>query len=350
MSIPQVNITFKKTANNFIERGKTGTLAVILRGTAAATYTLQSTDDIPSTLTAANKSYLERAFEGAENKPDKILLFVIGKDDQLTATLGTLQTKEFDWLVGPPELTSAEGTTISTWIKTERARGHFVKAVLPGTAADSEGVVNFANTTIKAGSTTYTAAQYASRIAGILCGTPITQSATYTALPEVTDTESFTDAELKAAVAAGKLVIFNDGEKVKILQAVTSQTTAEGKIEDFKKIKIVAAADMIRKDIKKTADEKYIGKLANTYDNKCVLMVAVDTYFRELARQGVVTSGAECAINEDAQRTYLTEHGVDVSELSAQQIKEYPTGEYVYLQLEAGILDAIEIINLDITI
>lgn len=61
------------------------------------------------------------------------------------------------------------------------------KAVLPDTASDHEGIINFVATNIKVGTTTYkTGGMYASRIAGILAGTPADCSATYAPLPEVT--------------------------------------------------------------------------------------------------------------------------------------------------------------------
>ena len=60
-----------------------------------------------------------------------------------------------------------------------------VKAVLPNTPADNEGVINFATTDIVVGENTYTASEYTARIAGILAGTPLNISATFTTLPEV---------------------------------------------------------------------------------------------------------------------------------------------------------------------
>lgn len=54
-----------------------------------------------------------------------------------------------------------------------------IKAVLPDCTADAEGVINFVNKTIRTKSKTYTTAQYCSRIAGIIAGTPMTISCTY---------------------------------------------------------------------------------------------------------------------------------------------------------------------------
>ena len=99
----------------------------------------------------------------------------------------------------------------------------------------------------------------------------MTISCTYAPLNELTDIKRMTEQEGNTAVDNGKLILINDGEKVKIGRAVNSfVTTVDGKGDSFKKIKIVEAMDMINNDIRKTAEDSYIGKYANSYDNKCL--------------------------------------------------------------------------------
>lgn len=97
------------------------------------------------------------------------------------------------------------------------------KVILPNVAADDEGVINFVSSGIKVGEGTFTAAQYAGRIAGVLAGTPAYCSATYAALPEVTGVDTLADPD--SAVDAGKLFLIDDGRQVKLSRAVTSKTT-----------------------------------------------------------------------------------------------------------------------------
>ena len=352
--IPQININFIKTASTFIERSSKGAIAIIVKNSSGAgLYTLYSEADIPSALNSANKNYVERGFVGAENKPSKVFLLVMATDGNLETELAKLQNYDFDYLAAPIAVTNTgagnDCAVIAAWVESERARGHYVKAVLPSFEADCEGVINFAATDIKVGSATYTTKDYCSRIAGLLCGTPITRSATYTVLPEVDDVGYMTADEMDTAVAAGKFILMNDGEKVKVVSAVTSLTD-ENAIQDFKKIKIVEAADMIRRDIRKTAEDRYIGKLANTYDSKCVLLTAIDTYLRELEREGILGAGASVSVDTAGNRDYLVDRGVDVSAMSEQELKEAATGEYVYLTGNMTILDAIEVITLNILI
>ncbi len=43
----------------------------------------------------------------------------------------------------------------------------------------------------------------------------------------------------------------------------------------FQKIKIVDTLDIIHSDIRKVIIDDYIGKVTNSYDNKCLLIVAI---------------------------------------------------------------------------
>jgi hypothetical protein len=129
------------------------------------------------------------------------------------------------------------------------------------------------------------------------------------------------------------------------------QTVTATKGEDFKKIKIVEAVDMIRTDIKKTAADNYIGKYANSYDNKCLLITAIKGYFSGLEDSNIVASGTSSVeIDIDAQETYLKSIGKDTTQMSEQEIKTATTADKVFLKSSISILDAIEDIDLNITI
>lgn len=93
-----------------------------------------------------------------------------------------------------------------------------------------------------------------------------------------------TKEQLDTAIDSGEFVLFHDGEKVKVGRGVNSlKTTSQEKGEAFKKIKIVETMDMIQNDIRMTAEDGYIGKYANSYDNKCLLIMAVKGYLEELS-------------------------------------------------------------------
>ena len=196
----------------------------------------------------------------------------------------------------------------------------------------------------------YTTEQYCSRIAGIIAGTPMTISCTYAPLEELTDCTRLTKAEMDAAVDAGELIVWWDGEKVKIARGVNSLTTlTPEKNTQFQKIKIVDTMDMIATDIRMTAEDSYLGKYANSYDNKCLLLSAIGNYFEQLVQDDVLESYS-IEIDIDANRRYLQEKGTDVTEMSDDDIKVANTGSNVFLKAAISIWDAIEDIVLPITI
>ena len=155
---------------------------------------------------------------------------------------------------------------------------------------------------------------------------------------------------MDTAVDAGKLIVWFDGEKVKTARGVNSlTTTTQDKGDSFKKIKIVEAMDMIATDIRTTAEDDYLGKYANTYDNKCLLISAIGNYFDQLKLDGVI-SAYTIGIDIEANRSYLKGKGIDVESMSDDEIKVADTGSFVFLKAAVKIFDAIEDIVLPITL
>lgn len=352
LTLPSVVIEFLSTAASAIERGERGILAVML---VKNTYTdtiitrIDRPQDVATfdtdfasadKLTDTEKAYLSRGWLGGIN-PIKHMMVI--QAASLTNALNAAQTIKFDYVVGSPTLTSADATTIATSIKTMRANGLKVKAVLPDTTADDEGIINFATSNIVVGEDTFSATQFCSRIAGLLCGTPLQQSATFYKLPEVDDVPKKTKAELDTLIGAGKFVIYHDGEKVKVARAVNSLTTiGSGKSDDWKSIKIIDIMDLIYMDVKRTCEDSYIGRYPNNYLNKCNLRDAIDAYLRALRTDQLIDDDIKVDIDLEAQTNWLRGRGVDVDSMSEQEIKEANTSSYVWLEARYKILNAIE--------
>ena len=354
MGLPSSDITFKTLGMTAIQRSQKGVVAVILEDAAGAgEHVMTNVTEIPAELGAENRTYLERAFLGYVNPPRKVIAYAVdGTEKTLDDALAYFATQQFDYLVGAPDTETADAQKIASWVKSERADKHTVKAVLPNTTADSEAVINFTTGGIRLGETSVTTAAFCSRIAGLIAGTPMTISCTYAPLAEVSDVTRLTKEQLDAAIDGGEFVIFHDGEKVKVGRGVNSlKTTSQEKGEAFKKIKLVEAMDMIQNDIRMTAEDSYIGKYANSYDNKCLLIMAVKGYLEELERSGILETGTSVVeLDLAAQENYLKSKGIDTSGMSEQQIKEANTDAKVFLRAQVSILDAIEDIVLPITI
>ena len=233
MGLPNINIAFKSTAASAVERSEKGVVALIIKDAKEnGGHAYTNASQIPATLGTDNQAYIQRAFTGYVNPPRQVLVYVLpAAAEALTDALTWLATQTFDYLAGPPDCTETEATAIAAWIAGRRSSDAAIcKAVLPNKAADSEAVVNFATGDILVGTSEFTTAEYCSRIAGLIAGTPMTISCTYAPLPEVSDVGRLTREAMDAAVDAGKFILFHDGEKVKVARGVNSlQTTTQDK-------------------------------------------------------------------------------------------------------------------------
>ena len=353
IGLPSLSIVFEKAAQAVANRSKKGYVGVFVRDSKAqGVHQLSSAALIPSELGADNQAYIERAFTGSDRgQPSKVAAVVIAQDDDgeaFEAGLKLIEGLSLDYVAGPPDITAAEKTALITWAEGRREKYFTEKAVIPNAATppDSMAVIDFAETddAIAAGSTTYTAAEYASRIAGILAGIPSGMSSTYAKLPELTAVTPRSENALNTAINAGKLVLLHDGQTAKIARGVNSLTTIPaGGSADWSKIKIVEGRDLITYYLRTAIENEYIGRYANTYDNKCVLITAVAAFLRVLEGQGVLSPGESFAeIDVQAQERWLKSQGVETAGMTEQQIREYQTGSWVFLRAGGRLVDAME--------
>lgn len=353
MGMPSISISFTEIASNAIKRGERGIIAMIIKDTVPAVNPVvcASVVDVPTTLAPKTQEQIKLALKGYVNAPRRVIAYIIPEDaENYNEALVYFKIVKFDYLVAPSVATDGCADDIVSYIKSERAENKLIKAVLPNTVADTEGVINYATTTVYVDDKEYSTEEYCSRIAGIIAGTPLTISCTYAPLAELTDCTRLTKTQMDEAVDAGKLIVWWDGEKVKTARGVNSLTTlTQGKNTQFQKIKIVDTMDMIENDIRMTCEDSYLGKYANSYDNKCLLLSAIGNYFDQLVSDSLLSSYS-IEIDIDANRSYLKGRGVDVEKMSDDEIKTANTGSFVYMKATLSILDAIEDIVLPISI
>lgn len=353
MAFPKVSVIFKGVASNAIRRGNRGVVALVLKDSAVGVYHIESVSDMPKGLSKDNQRYIQDAFIGGNNAPKKVIAVVIASGEaDYSKAYKTLETLTFDYLA-IPGISSSDVTAASGWVKTQRDnKKRKIKAVLPNCTGNHEGIINFATSDIVVEGTTYTASKYTARIAGILAGTPMNTSATFFVLPEVTDVPAMTDEEKDAAIDAGKLILVNDGRKVKIARAINSLTSVtEDKPDAFKKIKLVDILDLIADDIRYTAEDSYIGKVTNSYDNTCILISAINGYFSELERENLLAPGQNlCEYDLDAKIAYLKANNRYSEDMSEIEIKEANSGDKVFLKASIRPLDVMEDIQITIAL
>jgi len=385
MGAPSMDIQFIERAITAVTRGERGIVLLWVKDSLPAAAvnpaTIILSSDIPSGLSDTTVEQIKLAMIGYTNAPKKVLVYGMGisEDAETVAVdagykkaMEVSETVKFDYLAIPTVETDGKTQEVASWVKSMRDnKRKKIKAVLPKIEADHEGIINFTTdrnvktetVTEKNGTKTavdivYTAEQYCARIAGLIAGTPLTFACTYAPLTELSDCTRLTDID--TPVDNGEFIVFYDGEKVKVVRGVNSfVTTADGKGDSFKKIKIVEAMDMINDDIIKTAQDSYLGKYANSYSNKCLLISAISGYFAQLKRDGIISSYS-VSLDAEAIRTYLKSKGLkatledgtikEVDECSDEEIITADTGSFVFLTGKLKILDAIEDIKMPIYI
>lgn len=381
LTSPSISIVFIEKAASIMERGSRGIVALVLRDASvtetADIYTARDPSDIPINLSDVNQQYIKDALKGYSKAPKKVIVYVMPTtaektDEYYAAMMKYFKTAKWQWMALPTVETDGKVEEVTSWVKILRDNNCMVKVVLPNAdSADCEGIINWVSKlykdetndngdgTVTINRKAYTPEQGTPRIAGILAGTDVTISATYAPLKDFDDVERLDSEERDAAVGAGKLLGFWDGEKVKLDRAVTSFVTTTGvKGDSFKKVKLVEDMDMIKSDIQTTIQDSYIGKYANSYDNKCLLLTAINGYFQTLANDGIIESGT-AEIDIQAQRTYLESLGKDVTvngetkkptDFSDDEVKVANTGSHVFLRATVVLLDAIEDVNFTINV
>ncbi len=256
-----------------------------------------------------------------------------------------------------PGMTDAETAAFIEWAKEQydeyKTRALFL--VANADAPNHPAIVNFCTDDIKLLDVEgkVSAADYLARVAGVIAGMPLSQAITYHVLEDVEDCPNISDAEADALVGEGKLLLYNDGEKVKIARGVNSFVNpAPGKpwSDEWRKIRTVKALNRFARDIQMVIADGYIGRVANSYINKLQLLSAINDYLAEMAAAEVLDTGAvnEVAIDMDKQLAYISEKMGDdeIATLTEQAIKEANTGDKVFLAGNVRFLDAMEDVEL----
>ena len=358
MGLPNITFALEKAATTVSSRLNAGRVALLMIATnsssseegyedvEAGLYLVARESDIPAGLSDDHKAFIKSALIGYLNAPEAVYVSIEGEAiadfDSAIARLSQISydyvaTCEDDWR-----------DDLATYVKTARTGRYIGKAVIDNGTDNDPGVIRLLATGIEVDGEEIEY-PYTARIAGLLAGTPPEASATYAALPEVTAVDELLDPD--ASVDAGNLILVDDGRQIKLGRAVTSKSTlAAGELPLLKKIKLVAGVDLIRYGAITTIEDEYLGKCANSYDNKCILITALRAYMSKLEDNGVLVSGSSGAeLDADAIRTYLlTAAAGDEAEiariksLSDPALRKEDTGSHVFIRLLGKLQDAME--------
>ena len=134
--LPSITIVFKSKGTTAIVRGNRGIVALILKdSTNNGLITMNSIDDIPTTLSEYNQEQISKTWIGNVNAPIQVLAYVLSQDaTDYSAAMTALESVKWNYLA-VPGISSADATIIATWIKGLRDNSNKkVKAILPNTA------------------------------------------------------------------------------------------------------------------------------------------------------------------------------------------------------------------------
>lgn len=364
--LPKIRVIFENAAQDILTRAKKGTVGVLVRDTKAqGVYTITDESQIPSSLGEANRAYAARALMGTKlGRPTKLVLVVFAPAENeetgtegLTAAMTLLNGQMVDYLAGHPDMTEAEMEAVKDFVLAYRRSNPTLQVVLPGCAADDRGVINYTST-VHVAEQVFGPAAYCSRIAGALAGLPTTASCTNLELEEVTAVESIAEDDQteeeaqEAAIAAGELIVVHDGLSARIARGVNSYVnTKSGERENLKKIKVTEGEGLLHYYTVRAIREGYMGRVVNSYDNRCLLVVELQTMYDKMEGQGILLPGSSSVeIDVEAQRAYMEDNGVDCSKMDDDQIRQYENlGDHVFLAAHGAFADTMEDFDIRVT-
>lgn len=299
-TLPGLYINYKTAAAAAIKGGARGTVAIPLKafngGSAAAKtfYTVDNETDAATLFGSANIQSIKFALQGGAKEVLVYTMPVSAVTQDYADMRTAFDTRPFNVFVFDGEVASTEQDAVLTWVKANKEDGkHFAVVFGCVTSADDntpatgdtrsirlldDYAVNLVNGVTIAG-TSYSSGKYAPWLAGLVAGTAINKSITFAKAPVDDVTKRYTNAEIKTALSKGSLVLVNDGEKVKVMQGLTTSV---------KKIRAIRARQAVSNDVTKTAADSYIGQINNDADGQAALISAVKVYLETLEGAGVL--------------------------------------------------------------
>lgn len=347
MGLPIIKIDFKELAKTVAIRSKRGIVALILKDSTTSKFIIQTESDIPTSLSEANKGFIKDCLIGNVTSPNRILCYVIGGEDTLADALAYFETQEFN-LITMCGAVVEDNTAIKAFVdKMNNVVNYKCDCLLADTNQNKEYVFNYTAKNIVVGGVNVATNNYVARIAGLICGTPLHQAITFSVLPEVDSVEVLTKEQADSRINAGEIILVREMGKIRVARGVTSLVSQTPTY--LSKIKLRQTTNLIHNDVRKVLVEKYIGKVPNNYNNKCVLITEINGYLGDLSKEQLIENDFSVGIDIDAQRRYLKDNtNLDVENMSEQAIKEANTGDKVFLVIKIKLIDAMEEIYINI--
>ncbi|WP_438448189.1 phage tail sheath family protein [Gorillibacterium sp. sgz5001074] len=231
-----------------------------------------------------------------------------------TDFLSALELFEFD-TVGLCTTDNTLKSVFTAFVRRLREEeGRKIQAVLENyPAADYEGIISVKNGVLLSDGTTLGAAQAVAWVTGATAAAAVDESLTYTAYEDAIDVNPrYTNSQIINALRNGELLFtLNDGRAVveQDINSLKSFTPAKGKT--FAKNRTLRVLDGISKDLKRTYERYFIGKVDNNEDGRNLFRKECITYMEGLQNRGAIQ-------NFDAQKDVTVSQGVDSDAVFAE--------------------------------
>lgn len=351
MGQPEIKVSFKKLAETANVRSARGIACVILKdATVTGKYVYTRKKQIKESYASDNLALINDGFD--KYGVNTIVVYSILNDgsgvsaDTLENALNTLKKVEINYLACNFAL-EKEDIELLKKFKAEREALNMDLQIVATTEANDKTFINFVSTGIKLNGVAIETHTFNCKLAFILASLPMTQSATFYVLDDVTAVDDIADED--AAVDAGKMFITFDGEKYKLSRAVNSMTTLGTEDKDcMKKIKVVEGSLLVKGDIYKVFRDNYVGKNNNDYNHRLQFVSEINRYLINLAGEGILNEDANNYVELDAEamRDYMEEElNIDTSKMTdvdvLKDVKGY-CGSKIFLTGNINFVDAME--------
>ena len=378
IGLPKVDVIFKGLANTAVVRSGRGIACLIIKDNTgmdtlelskSKKETLANEEDLKVKSVVTEDKILKqyKGFTEVESTDyseenykiiEDVFLTEINKlyvikipNDKTFEDVKPFIKKDINWIAYIGE-TREEQKKLADFVKLEnKLRSKRLKAIcynLQEAEADDMHIVNFVNASvIKADGKSIVGYKYLGRLLGVLAGCRMDMSVTYNILSDLNSVEQIGDTDaINEAIGKGKFVLINDDDGVRIARGVNSlQKNDKEHTEDMKYITIVEAMDLIYEDIVNTFKQVYLGRFKNSYDNQVLFISAINSYFRDLAREEILDPNYNniSFVDIEKQRETWIENGkLEATNWSDIQVKDNTFRTNVYLQANVKFLNAME--------
>lgn len=369
MGLPEVRIAFKEIAKKVIPEVGVGKILMILKDedeNVIGKKEYYSEEDIEKGYSEDNLQYIKDCFRGNIQDvrvngflemqtylPQKVTVFSFANTSTLDKALIELETEVFDFLL-MPDAEEADNLKLVEFMKKLKKQNLETFLLLSTTKLNnSEDILEFEIDEFSEGEVSYTSAKLLPYIASICAGTPLEQSITYASLGGITNIATKTKEKTEELINKGKITLIKKGGKVRIASGVTSLTDLT-KGASFKKIKPVRVYKYINNVISDVIVNYYVGKVKNSYTNKIVLITEIKAFLKELSAKELIEPTYIVDIDMAKQKEFIKEslkgEGVAIKDLTGDQIKQYNTGNKVFLLIKIKALDSMEDFEINVEV